>query len=249
MGPDLERELDLARRLGNVAAAAALPFFDGSYWREIKDDGSPVTEADFAVERAVLEVLARERPGDEILSEEGGRSASTGGSRRWLIDPIDGTEHFVAARPNWGTHIALEVDGDIVVGVITRPVEKRSRWAAAGHGAWRSTGHQLRVSSVAEILPARVGGYVRPESAWKADVARRARWVDSPSPILDLIDGSLDAVLSEGGFEWDHAPAVVLVREAGGVFTDPQGGTRIDLRGGLYSNGQLDTQLERSRPT
>jgi histidinol-phosphatase len=235
---DLEADLALARSMSELAATMALPYFRSTVQCDWKADGSPVTEADLRVERAMLDVLAAERPDDSVLSEETGAVARDR-RRRWLLDPIDGTVAFVAGEPSWGTHVALEIEGTIVVAVITRPVEEKAWWAAEGLGAWSSSGRRLRVSTTATPSTARIGGYVRPDSAWRASVAEVARWIDTPSPMLELIDGRLDAVLSESGFEWDHAPGVLLVAEAGGRFDDLAGGQRIDRRGGLYSNGHL----------
>lgn len=239
---DLAADLALARSLADRAAEVALGFTGSPVRWGRKADGSPVTEADLAVERVLVDALAVERPGDDVLSEEGaGREA--GGRRRWVIDPIDGTGDFLAGGADWGTHVALEVDGEVVVGVITRPVSGRSWWAARGAGAWGSPGRRLAVSPTASLAAARVGGYMRPGSPWQAAVAAAATWVDRASPVLDLLEGDLDAVLSEGGYAWDHAPAVVLLDEAGGRFTDPAGGRRIDLQGGLYTNGHLHEAL------
>lgn len=242
---DLLEELAFARHVVDVAAAVALPFFRNDVHHELKGDGSPVTEADVAVEQAVLVMLASDRPGDGVLSEEAGAVRHSGSRRRWLVDPIDGTSWFLVGDTAWGTHIALEVDGEIVVGVITRPALGRAWWAAKGHGAWNSSGRRLQVSTTATLVGARIGGYMRPDSSWQARISMRSRWVATPSPILQLIEGRLDAVLSEGGFGWDHAPGVLLVSEAGGRFTDPDGGGRIDLRGGLYTNGHLHAELQK----
>ena len=239
---NLVEDVVLARRLAIVAADIALSFFQREMRHELKADRSPVTEADLAVERELLGLLAQERPDDDVLSEEAGWLAR-GGRRRWLIDPIDGTTWFLAGEDDWGTHVALEVDGNLIVGVITRPVAGRSWWAASDLGAWTSDGRQLEVSATSAIEQARVGGYMQPASAWEATVRDQATWVRTRSPIVELIEGRLDAVLSEGGFEWDHAPAVVLVREAGGRFIDRLGGDRIDLRGGLYANAHLHRDL------
>jgi histidinol-phosphatase len=124
----------------------------------------------------------------------------------------------------------------------------KSWWAAKGGGAWSSDGTRLEVTGTSSLDLARVAGYVLPGSRWQAAVARRATWLHSSSPILDLLEGRVDAILSEGGFEWDHAPAVVMIKEAGGRFTDLDGGERITLRGGLYSNGLLDAELWACRP-
>jgi histidinol-phosphatase len=242
----LEDDLELARRLGGLAAETALPYFRAGVRRDVKADGTPVTEADLAVERVLLDELRAARPDDSIVSEESG-AEDRDPSRRWLIDPIDGTAYFASDDPAWGTHVALEVDGELVLGVITRPVEGRSWWAARGMGAWSSEGKHLQVSSK-EVLPgARIGGYVPATSTWKTQVVSRATWVDHPSPMLELIEGRIDAVLSESGCEWDHAPGVILLQEAGGRFTDLDGGSRIDLRGGLYSNVHLHEPLMQLR--
>ncbi len=147
MRADLAVDLALARQLGDMAGAIALGYFGTNVRRELKADGSPVTEADLAVERAVLDVLARERPDDGVLSEERGAVARGETDRRWLIDPIDGTAPFLAGTAGWGTHVALEVGGEIVLGVITRPAEHRSWWATKGQGAWTSPATRLNVST------------------------------------------------------------------------------------------------------
>jgi histidinol-phosphatase len=245
MGDDLAADLALARSIGDLSAEIALPFFRTGVRHDLKPDGSPVSEADVAVERAVLDVLGRERPGDGILSEESGGVARGAVRRRWLIDPIDGTVVFLAGGTGWGSHVALEIDGEIVLGVITRPTEGRSWWAAMGQGAWTSSGTRLHVSTTEVLDGATVSGYTDPESLWQMATSAVATWMDSDSPILELIEGRVDAVISDGGFEWDHAPAAILLSEAGGRFTDLEGGTRIDLRGGLYSNGHLHDQVLR----
>ncbi len=240
-------DLELARRLGEIADELSMRYFRNGVRYQWKEDGSPVTEADLAVERALLEVLAAERPDDMVLSEERGTVGARTG-RRWLLDPIDGTSYFLGGSVGWGTHVALEVDGEIVVGLISRPALGRSWYAAKGEGAWSSTGDRLQVTDRASLDGARVSGFVQPWSRWVDQVLLQATWVDSHAPIIELVEGRVDAVLSEGGYEWDHAPAVVLVHEAGGRFTDPDGGQRIDRRGGLYANGRIDAEVLAVRP-
>ena len=106
---DLAADLELARRMGAVADDVALHYFQSDYQWGWKGDGSPVTEADLAVEEALLRMLAAERPDDHVLSEERGVIGGTG-TRRWLLDPIDGTSYFLDGSSAWGSHIALEVD-------------------------------------------------------------------------------------------------------------------------------------------
>lgn len=215
-----------------------------------------MSEADLAVDQALLDLLGSERPDDSLLSEESGpregdRPGDPGVGRRWILDPIDGTDPFLAGQRAWGTHVALEADGELQVVVLTRPTEKRRWWAVRGHGAWSSheaapldTSHDLTVSTVADLADARVGGFVETRSVL-ADAARRhASWAEDPlGPVVGLIEGRLDVVLGPGGAVWDHAPQVLFTIEAGGRYTDPGGGHQLDAGGGLYTNGLLDEPI------
>jgi fructose-1,6-bisphosphatase/inositol monophosphatase family enzyme len=127
----------------------------------LKLDGSPVTEADLATEKATIERLRQHRPNDGV-SEESGTVAA--GARRWLLDPIDGTVAFMARSDDWGTHVALETDGAVTLGMIARPTRRSRWWAVAGEGAFRYTGEaptlrrdRLRVSATAKLGAAVVG--------------------------------------------------------------------------------------------
>ena len=166
---ELGRDLELALALGVLASEVALPLFRGGVVARRKPDQSLVTDGDLEVERRLLELLTRERPNDAVLSEESGaRGAST---RRWILDPVDGTSHFAAGRASWGTHVALERDGELVLGVITRPASGLWCWAARGRGAFRGplgeavAPERLRVSTTSDAASARVMWWSRSNSA------------------------------------------------------------------------------------
>lgn len=93
----------------------ALSYFYRGVSADIKRDGTPVTSADLDIEQTLLQELTRFRPGDAVLGEELGERGFS--PRGWLLDPIDGTSNFVCGNPQWGTHIALEVERRIVLGV------------------------------------------------------------------------------------------------------------------------------------
>src|SRR5205807_4199793 len=121
---------------------------------ETKPDLTPVTEADRAVELAVRARLAEVRPADSVLGEEYGTSAAERpGSRRWIIDPIDGTKNYVRGIPVWATLLALELDGEIAVGVVSAPALQRRWWASGGQGAFASDerGGDARAMAVSGI--------------------------------------------------------------------------------------------------
>src|SRR4051794_6996599 len=101
---------------------------------ESKPDLSPVSDADRAVEQAIRDRLAAERPDDAISGEEFGSGGS--GPRRWGIDPVGGAENFVRDVPGWGALVGLLGGGDAGVGGGSAPALARRWWAARGTGAW-----------------------------------------------------------------------------------------------------------------
>jgi histidinol-phosphatase len=250
-------DLDVARQLTTLARDIALHYFHRGVSAHTKPDGTPVTVADREIEQTLVEALTRIRPEDAVLGEEfGARGAS---SRRWLLDPIDGTSNFVSGNSQWGTHVALEVDEHIVLGVITRPAQGLSWWACRGCGAYcseiapGSTDVRLHVSTRAELGASRVTVWTNEGDPVLDRLRHRTQWVEpSLDAILRLAEGGLEAVIDRGGKPWDHAPAVVLVEEAGGRFSDSLGGHRVDIGEGRFSNGlihgALDALLNHGRP-
>ncbi len=245
-------DLAFAHRLAGLASTISLDHF-GKAKSTIKTDGTPVSEGDLAVDRALTEVIRSEYPDDAILSEE---SEPTGdSSRRWILDPIDGTVFFLAGQDSWGTHVALEQDGEVVLGVVTRPIRADVWWAHRGLGSWAGTVQdgavvdavRLRVSDVDDLSRSRVTVWPverHPELVQR--VKAGARWAEPTAErVLELLDGHFEAVCGYAGGPWDHAPVVVLVEEAGGRFCDPAGGRRLDRHGGIYTNGRIDAELQR----
>ena len=141
MSPDLE----LALRLADAADAVSLPHFRSGLAIETKPDLTPVTEADRAVETELRRILAEERPAEAILGEEQG--AVGVGSRRWILDPIDGTRNYARGIPVWATLIALEDGGVTTVGVVSAPALGRRWWAERGSGAV-ANGEPIHVSAI-----------------------------------------------------------------------------------------------------
>lgn len=244
----LARDLALAFALARRASDVALPLFRRGVAKRQKPDGSIVTDADIEVERQLLALLAEQRPGDAVLSEESGGHGSS--PRRWILDPIDGTSYFAAGKEIWGTHVALEQHGQLVLGLITRPLAGQCCWATLGGGAHLgalgsgSSQQTLRVSSNDAAEHARVMSWSRTRVALNAELQQRGQWVPPTlDGVLDLASGQIDALLDDSGYAWDIAPAVLIVEEAGGRFVDPDGGHRIDRFGGWFTNGRIDAAL------
>ena len=132
-----DEDLRLAFDTADQAAALALAHFESGVAATLKDDGSPVTEADRAVERLLRETLSDARPEDAFLGEEFGQFGAS--DRVWILDPIDGTGFFTRGDPNWRIHITLEVEGITELAVVTSPALRRCWWATRGGGAFESS--------------------------------------------------------------------------------------------------------------
>jgi histidinol-phosphatase len=249
--PGLGPDLALALRLADEADAITRAAFTGqAVEHRLKADGSPVSDADLAVERRIADVLAAERPADGVLGEEVGALGPAG--RRWILDGIDGTVLFVAGRPGWATEIALEVDGEVVLGVSTEPSLGRRWWAARGAGAWLAADAgdpvPVAVSGTAHLAASRYSA-IPPLAALAPAGLRLAERLGAASagyvePLehgaLFVADGRVEACLQTSGGPWDFAALSAIVTEAGGRFSDLAG--RPDIYGGgpaLFSNGRV----------
>jgi len=244
-------DLRLAHHLADLGAGIALRHFAPSVAAQVKADGSPVTAADLEIDAAIVEALHTERIDDAILSEESGPTGR--GRRRWIVDPLDATAFFARGDRGWGTYVALEDGGELVLGVINHPQDRRRYWGVSGVGAWSATTtdgivagepREIRLSAVDRLADARYMAWPSLRTDAEAALAAVATAVDPSIDFLaDLLEGRIDVLLSQGGEVWDHAAEVAVVEAAGGRFRDPVGGHRLDLRGGTYTNAALEREV------
>ena len=217
---------------------------------ETKPDLTPVSEADRATEQGLRARIEAERPNDGVVGEEFGETEGSGG-RRWILDPIDGTKSFVRGIPAWGTLIALEQDGEMVVGVVSAPALRRRWWASRGMGAF-ADGERIRVSRVGALDDAllcftsltafeehRMGDAFRSLAArcWEA-----RGFGDCWAHVL-VAEGSADLAVEPVMNLWDNAAVQVIVEEAGGRFTDLEGRPRSDGGNAVTTNGLLHDEV------
>lgn len=249
--PDYTDDLRLAHVLADDADSLTQERFRAVDLHVMhKPDLTPVTEADLAVEHAIRRTLSRVRSRDAVVGEEHG---STGhAQRQWFIDPIDGTKNFVRGVPVWATLIALVVDGEVVVGVVSAPLLQRRWWAAKGHGAW--TGRSLlkatpcQVSDVrlledASLSYASLGGWeergrLEDFLALSRRCWRTRAYGDFWSYML-IAEGAVDLAAEPELALHDMAAVDVIVREAGGLFTSLDGTDGPWGGNALASNGHL----------
>lgn len=247
----ISKELQAALDAAEAAAAVIRSLYQRNLAVHTKADATPVTEADVRSEEAIRTILTERFPGYGFYGEETGQDAIDAESV-WLVDPIDGTKSFVRECPFFSTQIALMRGGRFVLGVSSAPVYGEMAWAEAGRGA-HLNGRPIRVSQVKALDAAIVS------SGNLKTLARSRQWsgfgdlVSRVSRIRGYGDfvhyhllarGSLDAVIESDVNILDIAALTVIVREAGGTFTDLEG-AEVGLRttSVLATNGHLHAAI------
>jgi len=239
-----------------AAATAAAELIRGSYRRNIdvrtKADGSPVTEADVAAERAIRAIVQGRFPEDGFYGEESAAERMDA-ERLWLVDPIDGTKSFVRQYPMFSTQIALMHRGRLELGVSCAPAYGETAWAERGSGAFMD-GAPLAVSDIATLEEATIStGNLRslaggPRWAAFGRIVTRLDRIRGFGDFLHyhlLAAGKIEAVIESDIHILDIAALTVIVEEAGGRVTDLEGAPiGLGTRSILASNGALhDTIL------
>jgi histidinol-phosphatase len=252
-----EQQWDAALKAAREAAEAAAEVIR-HYWRrgvevEIKSDATPVTVADREAEQAIRAVLAPAMPGAAIYGEEFGLDGDRNGLL-WLVDPLDGTKSFVRRTPFFSTQIALMHRGELVLGVSSAPIYGETMWASAGGGSWFD-GERVQVAQTADMAQASIStGNVKTltgDARWQALGAmirdsNRIRGYGDFCHYHLLARGGLDLVVESDVNILDVAALAVIVREAGGVFTDLDGGApTLDTRSVLAGTPAIHAQALR----
>jgi histidinol-phosphatase len=232
-----EREIAKSLEMTIEAGALALDYFNRVTPALEKEDSSPVTIADRECEQLITDRIRTDFPEDGILGEEGSLIPSRSG-RRWLIDPIDGTRDFVRRNPFWSIQLSLQVDSQVVIGVIYCPCMKETLYAATGVGCyWNDT--RVLASNIDRLDKSilMLSGFKAVWNSWPADAVRlltekcwTVRCYGGCYDVIMLARGKTDIWLSGSGMEWDYAPAQVVARECGARFLTKTGSNRIDMK-------------------
>jgi histidinol-phosphatase len=230
MSYDAEQALSAARDAAAAAADILRHYWNRGVAVEWKADATPVTVADREAEQAIRAILSRALPQASIFGEEYGLEGAREGLL-WLVDPLDGTKSFVRRTPFFSTQIALMDRGELVLGVSCAPVYGETMWARAGAGAWLD-GERVEAAATGAMAQASLSiGNVRTLTAdarWGALGAliresNRIRGYGDFCHYHLLARGGLDLVIESDVNILDIAALAVIVREAGGTFTDLEG--------------------------
>jgi histidinol-phosphatase len=248
------QELQAARAAAEAAAQVIRSFYQKNLEVKTKADASPVTEADVRAEEVIKTVLSERFPNHGFYGEETGQHAMSAESV-WLVDPIDGTKSFVRECPFFSTQIALMRAGRLVLGVSSAPAYDELAWAEEGGGAFMND-RPIRVSTIADLAGSIVSTGNLKTLARSPGWARFGELIPRVSRIRGYGDfvhyhllarGSLDVVIESDVNILDIAALTVIVREAGGTFTDLSGGpVGLGTTSVLATNGLLHETVLRA---
>ena len=216
-----------------------------------------VSNADHRAEEIIYEQLKKARPGYGFVMEESGIVEGTDKTNRFIIDPLDGTLNFLHGQPHFSVSIALEREGKLLTGVVYDVAKNEIFWAETGRGCWLEN-RKLRVATRTKLADA----CVATGTPWlgKSEQAHQTFWAEMQamtptvagirrygSAALDLAyvaAGRFDGFWERGLQSWDIAAGIVLIREAGGIVTELNGGDVLKTGDILASNVDLHGKLE-----
>ncbi len=231
---EIQRYLDVARIASWEAGRVIKQGFNSNQRVEWKDDIDPVTESDRAAERVIRETILAHFPDHAILGEEGGDNNSTS-EVRWIVDPIDGTANFTRRIPLIAVTIGVEINGELVVGIVNNPIMDEEFYAAKDMGAFLN-GERIFVSELTSLKKAYIGFGLRREPQLREPIleaanrlygeVRTIRRIGCAALSLAYIAcGRIDGLSEIGLMPWDMAGGALILREAGGELANLNGDT------------------------
>jgi myo-inositol-1(or 4)-monophosphatase len=247
MAPRLSAHLTIMANAAQRAAKQLLRDFSEVEQLQVSIKGPSdfVSQADLKAEAMIKQDLNKARPGYAFLMEESGASGSDNWTWRWVVDPLDGTTNFLHGMPHWAISIGLErrlPDGgvELAAGVVYAPATDEMFWAEKGSGAFMND-RRLRVSARRELsqavfatgIPFAVApprqrfAFARTLGTLMPQVAGIRRFGAAALDLAWVAAGRFDGYWEIGVKPWDIAAGILLVREAGGYVTDPEGRDQI----------------------
>jgi len=251
----LESDLELALELAAIADEITMArYLAQDLVVSTKPDNTPVTDADKATEEALRKHLAVARPSDGLVGEEFGNQNKEA-ARYWVMDPIDGTKNFMRGVPTWATLIGLverQEDGSekVIVGIVSAPALNRRWYASDGNGAFTTLSHgaprQISVSEISELTNASIS--YSDFQGWGDRLVKFQNLISTCTRSRGLGDFWSHMLVAEGAVDiaaepslalWDMAALDVIVREAGGTFSNLTGEVGPFGSSGISTNTRL----------
>jgi len=246
-----EKELLAAIEVGKRASVKIMEFYRNGFDIEIKEDDSPVTQADKMADELIFEYLKKEFPAHAFLTEESEDNLSRlENDFVWIIDPIDGTKNFIARDDEFTVNIALSYKHEIVVGVVAVPAKDEIYFASKGQGAFHVVNDkatQIHVNDKLENLTVLTSVFHSNDKEraliekHKDKITKVEKYGSSLKPCRIAAGlAEISYRQSSGTKEWDTAASDIIVTEAGGIFIEPNGKKLTYNRKDVYNrNGYI----------
>jgi histidinol-phosphatase len=251
----MNSDLELALEMADVADQLSMSRYRALDLNvETKPDFTPVTEADRAVETSLRERLASKRPSDGVIGEEF-PNTNEAASRTWIIDPIDATKNYVRGVPVWGTLIALAIDGEPVVGVVSAPAMGRRWWASPEDGAFTKDVD----GSIRKISPSKVQSLSDASFSYSDPIGWDLLGKDSLAKITNAVwrtrgygdfwshllvaEGAVDIAIEPELQNYDMAAFIAIANAAGCKVTGIKGQTAMQAGHAITTNALLHDQV------
>jgi len=242
----LVKLLDFAVKTVKKSEAITLKYYQKKLKHKVKENLTPVTIADMKCEKYILAQLKKNYPEHDIHAEESGKKSS-GSEFKWIIDPIDGTKNYMRKYPFWGTLMALEYQGEVVLGVIAMPSLDEFVFAAKGMGCYLNN-RKVKVSKVKQVKESYLlhGGleYIYTQS-YRANFSNLVKqsyydrgFGDCHGHVF-VINGKAEIMVDPFVAPYDIAATKICVEEAGGKLTDLSGNDSIYNGNALITNGKV----------
>lgn len=249
--PLLNIAIEAARNAGNLLVRAVQRLDTVKVAEKAPNDF--VSDLDQKVEQDIINAIRKAYPNHAIVGEESGMLAGTDAEYQWVIDPIDGTRNFIHGFPHFAISIAILHKNRIEQGLIYDPLRQELFTASRGKGAFLND-RRIRVGTCKTLEKALIGtGFAHRYQDDNNLNATYSRILQSVLPIcgdirragaatLDLAYvacGRLDGYWELGLKLWDLAAGVLLVKEAGGLVCDPEGGESFTKTGNVIAASPL----------
>jgi len=216
----------------------------------VKGPANFVSAADFRAEDILFNELAKARPGYGFLMEERGAVDGADRSHRWIVDPLDGTTNFLHGVPHFAISIGLERDGELVAGLIYNPITDEMFTAEKGKGAFVNDRKRLRVAARKELADAllttgiphrgrpRHARFLKEAEVLMKEVTGLRRTGSAALDLAFTAAGRFDGYWEHALGPWDMAAGIVILREAGGIAQDLEGGERYLDTGSIIAGNK-----------
>jgi histidinol phosphatase-like enzyme (inositol monophosphatase family) len=246
----LEKYLEFAVKTVKKSEEITFKYYKKKLKHKLKVNKTPVTTADFKCEDFIINKIKAKYPKHSILSEERGE-LTNGSEFKWIIDPIDGTKNFMREFPFWGTLLALEYEGEVVLGVISMPAVNDLIYASKGNGCYYNS-KKAKASRIDSLKNSYCiyGGldYILRQSYGKnflklVGKCSYSRGFGDCHGYSFVINGRAEMMIDPHVAPYDVAPVKICVEEAGGVFTDINGNKSIYGGNAVATNGILHDEV------